>query len=278
MMIFFIFAVVIAITVLLSHYFQVKRKKQLQKKGLTIILHLKKLVGLIQVHRGLTSAWLNGDDSKKYNLVSFEQEITVEIHYLQQQGSMMTNSRWESFIDHWGRLIQHDAKRDADDSFHQHTQLVVGLLYLLEDQAELHYLDALSLPNFPTVGLVWRELMTTIESIGQSRGIGAGVATCKNCSSVNKIRLSFLLVHIQQTMNETLAKLSSLDEVKANHTELLNIAQLKMKLLSTTIDKELIGSQEITIGQDTYFALATDCIKAVDNIFEHQVQQIEQVI
>jgi len=264
--------------VMMSHYYQVKRKKHLQKEGLATILHVKSLVGLIQAHRGLSAAWLNGDKTKHSYLVALEQQINEELDYLHQQKTIIENSRWESFIDHWGRLIKYDAGCDVDNNFHQHTQLIIGLLYLLEDCAEFHCLNAMSLPKFPAIGLVWRELVTATESIGQSRGIGAGVATCKSCSSVNKIRLSFLLKHIQKTTNETLTRLSSLEEFTDKHANLLKVAQLKMKTLIDTIDKELISTDSITISQDVYFALATDCIKAVDHIFELQVQQIEQVI
>ncbi|WP_435237547.1 hypothetical protein ACR30L_08305 [Psychromonas sp. PT13] len=270
--------VLILACVIFSHYYQLKRKVRLQKEGLTIILHVKALLGLIQAHRGVSSAWLNGDKSKHASLVVLEQQINEELDYLHQQKTIIENSRWDSFIDHWGRLIKYDAGCDIDNNFHQHTQLIVGLLYLLEDCAEFHCLNAIALPKLPAIGLVWRELVGATESIGQSRGIGAGVATRKRCSSVNKIRLSFLQQNIQKTTNQTLTKLSSLDEFTAKHVDLLNVAQLKMMALSDTIDKELIETDNITINQDVYFALATDCIKAIDNIFELQVQQIEHII
>ena len=130
----------------------------------------------------------------------------------------------------------------------------------------------------PNIGFVWRELVVTTEIIGQSRAIGTGVATSKKCTSVHKIRLSFLQQNMQKTINSTLPKLSSLERFTNEHKALLNVAKLKMEFLSNTIENELISTEQISINQDEYFALATDSIKALDSIFNHQIEQIQQII
>lgn len=273
----FILIVMILFSVVL-HYYKVKQQKTLQINGLGNISHLKLLISLIQNHRGLSSAWLNGDESKQQQLRSVEQQADSEIQHLQYQDPIRKSNRWSAFIDHWGRLDKHDDSRDSDNNFKQHTQLVETLLYLLEDEAERSHLNAISLPKLPTIGFVWRELIATTEAIGQSRAIGMGVATSKICSSVHKIRLSFLQQNMQKTINDTLPQLSSLEGFTQKHTELLKTAKTKVDFFSFTIKGELIDSADITINQDEYFTLASDTIKALDNIFEHQMQQIKQTI
>jgi hypothetical protein len=266
------------LTFALLHHYKIKKQKKLQKQGLVNIAHLKRLISLVQTHRGLSSAWLNGDESKRTALQAIKQQVHVEIEALTSQPSIQATSRWVGFLDHWGRLNKKDNQRNPDNSFKQHTQLVANLLYLLEDEAEHSHLNAICLPKLPNIGFVWRELVVTTETIGQSRAIGTGVATSRICSSVHKIRLSFLQQNIQKTMNETLSKLSSLQAFTDKHTELLKIASAKMEVLSKTIEDELIGTATIKINQDDYFALATDIIKALDDIFDNQMQQIEQTI
>jgi len=271
----------LTLTILFSvlfHYYRIKKQKRLQTDGLLNITYIKRLISLIQSHRGLSSAWLNGDSSKQSVLEKLEIDVEQQIVYLQQQTAIQTTSRWAGFMDHWGRLIKKESQRDAENSFKQHTQLIANLLYLLEDEAERSHLNAICLPQLEAIGFVWRELVVTTETIGQSRAIGTGVATRKVCSSVHKIRLSFLRQNIQKTMNETLSKLSSLDSFAAKHKELLGIANNKMTFLSETIEYELLAADPITIDQDTYFSLATDSINALDAIFENQLQQIQQSI
>jgi len=260
------------------HHYKIKKQKALQVQGLMNISHIKRLISFIQNHRGLSSALLNGDSSKQIPLKSLEQQVDIEVSFLKDQAAIQATSRWSGFIDHWGRLTKQNSERDSENSFKQHTQLISNLLYLLEDEAERSHLNAACLAELQTIGYVWRELVVTTETIGQSRAIGTGVATSKVCSSVHKIRLSFLQQHIKVTMNETLSKLSSLDAFSKKHSELLNIAKSKMEFFSNTIENELINANPITINQDEYFALATDSIKALDDIFDHQMQQIEETI
>lgn len=276
-----IYIVIFILMVLCSialHYYKIKQQRELQNKGLINIQHIKSLITLVQNHRGLSSAWLNGDNTKQGQLTVIENKSKTEIQHLEQEEPIIINSRWMAFIDHWGRLNKHDSSRDPENNFTQHTQLISNLLYLLEDEAERSHLNALSLPNLPSIGFVWRELVVTTETIGQSRAIGTGVATRKTCSNVHKIRLSFLQQNIQKTMNETLTKLSSLERFAEKHVELLKTAKSKMQFLSTTIERELISANEVTINQNEYFELATDSIKALDNIFDHQMKQIGEMI
>jgi len=277
MLLCIILASIVLFSIALHHY-KIKKQKKLQTQGLINISHIKCLISLIQSHRGLSSALLNGDDSKQTPLQALKHQVNAEVTFLQTQAAIKETNRWNGFMDHWGRLNNQGTHREAENSFKQHTQLISNLLYLLEDEAERSHLNASCLNELQTIGFVWRELVVTTETIGQSRAIGTGVATRKTCSSVQKIRLSFLQQHIQLTMNETLSKLSSLDAFSKKHSELLKIAKAKMEYFSNTIENELIKASTITINQDEYFALATDSIKALDDIFEHQMQQIQETI
>ena len=152
--------------------------------------------------------------------------------------------------------------------------MIANLLYLLEDEAERAQLNATSLPELPNIGFVWRELISTAESVGQSRAIGTGVATAKSCTSVDKIRLSFLEKHINSTSKDILKKLSSLEQFSSQHSMLISSAQTKMQQLIDTIENELIQASKISIDQNNYFNLASDTIKSLDNIFDSQVEQV----
>lgn len=272
-----IILVVIMVSVLLHHY-NIKKQKQLQHRGLTNITHIKALISALQTHRGVSSAWLNGDQSKQPILVKIERQVDELIQFLMTQHSVINNGRWASFIDHWGRLNQVGHNSDAQHNFNQHTTMIASLLYLLEDEAEQHALNAITLRQFSHIGFVWRELVVTTEIIGQSRAIGTGVATRKVCSSVDNIRLSFLLQDMQQTISETLPKLSSLASEREKHNLLLDLAKSEIKLLTTSIEQDLIAESQVSINQDKYFALASNSIKALDNIFAHQVEQLNRVI
>lgn len=278
MVIYIVILLLMVLVVILLHHYKTKQKKALQVRGLANIAYLKSLIGAVQTHRGLSSAWLNGDQSKQAMLLTFEQQADSDIKYLQQDMAADENGRWDSFVDHWARINQPGNTNDADNNFKQHTQMIANLLYLLEDEAEHKHLNAMSLQALAHIGFVWRELVQTTEMIGQSRAIGTGIATRKICSSVDKIRLSFLQQNMQKTINETLPKLGSLDSESEQHKALLTTAFATMQCLMETIKSDLIQADKITITQDQYFALATNSIKSLDEIFKHQLAQVKQVI
>lgn len=276
--IYIIIVLAIVLIAVAFHFYQIQKQTSLKTNGLKNVSELKLLISDLQTHRGLSSAWLNGDESKKTILLSLQHTISTKINYLELQNSINSSNRWKSFIDHWGRLSKSDTNREPENNFTQHTQIISNLLYLLEDEAEFSHLNAIAIPELPNIGFVWRELAVTAEKIGQSRAIGTGVTTRKNCSSVHKIRLSFLKQHIEEMMNETLSKLSCIDCFSHEHVGLLKDAKLKMEYLTLTMQHDLIEADEITINQNEYFNLATNAISALDLIFEHQVKQIKHTI
>lgn len=261
-----------------SHQENLTRRTQLKSHGIQNISAIKKLINLIQIHRGLSSAWLNGDKSKKVNLQRTVQEIKTITRELNNKDSLKESQRWLSFIDHWSRLSQKAINANANDSFNQHTQLIANLLYLLEDEAEHSDLNVNHLPELPNIGFIWRELLVTAENIGQSRAIGIGVATTKVCSSVDKIRLSFLHKHIQQTTSEILVKINALNDAKSAHEKYLRTAKSKIALYTRTMQQEILEKNQITIDQNEYFSLASESMKALDDIFFHQLSQVKQLI
>ncbi|NVK24076.1 MAG: nitrate- and nitrite sensing domain-containing protein [Gammaproteobacteria bacterium] len=270
--------VVLIIVAMALHFSRQSSEKKKQLSGLSIIVKIKTLMSLVQQHRGLSSAWLNGDQSKLPILKNMEQKIGLLCGEINETGIENINVRWRGFLDHWSRLTRKSHDTDVTNNFKQHTQMISNLLYLLEDEAERAHLTPSAIPELPSIGFVWRELVSTAESVGQSRAIGTGVATAKSCSSVDKIRLSFLEKHINSTCSDMLKKLTCLEQFSGQHANLLSSAQDKMKRLINTIEHDLIQASKVSIDQNDYFNLASDTITSLDNIFNSQVEQVKMVL
>ena len=63
---------------------QIKAKdnKKAQQQGLDYISQIKKIITIVQQHRGLTAAWLNGDTKVTTQLVILKQLISKEMKLL----------------------------------------------------------------------------------------------------------------------------------------------------------------------------------------------------
>ena len=272
-----IFGVISTVLVVYLHLQTNKKRLEKQKFGLEKVTKLKALIVHTQQHRGMSSAYLNGDQSAKPKLIAMENAIRGIINILDDTDIEKLNSRWVSFTDHWSRLIVSTHKSPLY-SFKQHTVIIANLLYLLEDEAERSHLDSVYVPALPTIGLVWRELLSTAENVGQARAIGTGVATAKLCNNVDKIRLSFLVEQIEQTSQIILNQIQCLPDHSSEHNQLVNAAVEKTSNLIDVIKNELVYADEIQVVHTDYFNLASDTIKALNAIFDHQVVQVEQVL
>lgn len=277
--IYLLISIIIIVFALLFNRHKLRSVKQLQQSGLENVSLVKQLISLVQQHRGISSAWLNGDQGKRTMLDEQEREISaVCLKIKQTELPKYSVTRWEAFTDHWSRLLRTNEDKNIDNNFKQHTQMIANLLYLLEDEADRCQLTGDALPDLPKIGYVWRELIQTAEIVGQSRAIGTGVATSKVCSSVDKIRLSFLEQHISDTSNKILGQLPTTASGNSAHQGLVKNAKLKMEHLIETIETELIQPTNITIDQNDYFDLATDTISSLNSIFDQQVEQTRSIL
>lgn len=268
---------VILVIVIVQAIRKANSVKEYKNEGINNIILLNSLINHIQEHRGLTIAWLNGDDSVKNKIEC----LKVNISEKKQQLSITLvhkNERYEAFSDHWQRLFKLDKSTSISNSFDQHTMMIRNLAYLLEDTAEQFHLTTNYINELDNIGYVWRELILAIESIGQCRAIGTGVATLKFCSSVDKIRLEFLIQRMTYLCEHTIQNLSYLEAEKANHSKLVKIATDSTNQLISTMSKELVNTEKVTIDNSEYFSLASMAMSKMSAIFEHQIKQVKSII
>lgn len=269
--------VLLLISVLSFSHYKKRQQHNTQRQGLKRIREIKRLITLVQKHRGLTLAWLNGDTSVDDQLTQLKKNINSLNNFVLHT-NISHNDRWISYYDHWQRLLTTKLGQSILNSYDQHCLMVKNLSYLLEDTAEHHMLTADYIQNMPNIGYAWRELIITVENIGQSRAIGTAVTSKKHCSSVDKIRLNFLTLNMGKISRDTFVKLSYAPDQKVKHDTLLKLAKTKMENLIETIQEQLINSAHIEIDHHHYFKLATDTIEEFDNIFEHQIKQLSEAI
>jgi hypothetical protein len=271
--------ILLLIFILISFYLKLSLSKKdrvkIQRQGLLNIKNLKQLIYLIQQHRGMTAAYLNGKQEVLPKIKAIRQHIQENIKESELTFAK-NNARWDSFLDHWQRLSTGSAK--ADNSFDQHTLLINNILYLLEDEAEKGLLFSQFLPQFPQAGHVWREVIGATELIGQARAIGVSVATQKACSSTDNIRLNFLQQRISEVFKTVLHQLHCLPQYMEEHNKLIEITQEQIEMFLSTVDQAFLSTDKITLDQQVYFEQASLVIQSIDNVFEHQLTQISMTL
>lgn len=270
---------VLVCAVLMAGFFLVSQKNKMiktQSLGLLQIKGLKTLIVSIQKHRGMTSGIISGDDSLKADLAVVSSNIRLEVNKLQKEQDLNDNERWLGFLEHWEKLQSQALTLTPDNCFKQHTLLISNLLYLLEDKAEQQLLSATYTPNFSYVGVLWRELLHVSECIGQARALGTSVLASEQCTSVAKIRLTFLHQKIESISDSVY---HIMDVSGGNSKELpiqLNQAKLKVTEFIQLIKEELLSDGVSKVSAQAYFNVATNALDAYILIFDTQVELISE--
>ncbi|MCM2679066.1 nitrate- and nitrite sensing domain-containing protein [Echinimonas agarilytica] len=228
--------------------------------GIEWLQSLRAFLTPMQQHRGLTTAFLNGDKDMAIKIGQVQQQIERQIRALKSQGDWISStSRWEGILDHWQRLSANYINHTPSYSLEQHNRLILNILHLIEDCAEQHHLQELTIDGQLSAEHLWQSLLFNAEFIGQARALGTGVAAAHHCGSVERIRLKYL--H---------SKLSSYNQVCNN-----NLCRTKLTPLLASIQNE-ITIQEPSITATKYFGIATDALETVMKEFDAGLLQVRQ--
>ncbi|USD67822.1 hypothetical protein [Vibrio sp. SCSIO 43136] len=238
--------------VLLNRHSKSKELKQFEQ-GLNCLLLYRQLLGLIQQHRGLSNGVLCGDNELQKRISPLQGDIQRLVQRINHNHAWLAKQEnWLAISEHWQRLSKSFTEQTASNNLQQHNKLIANVLFLIDDIAEQHRLYELKDKDNRSIRYLWQDLLVTAENIGQARAIGTGVAAAQTCTSVDRIRLSYLHQAIERvsTGNKT------------------------AKLLDT-IQQEVILDQPLVKAQ-AYFELATQALEEVFNDFDASLAQAQQ--
>jgi hypothetical protein len=221
------------------------------------------LMTVVQQHRGMAAALLNGDTGFAGRLAEKQREVDATLAELGTGFARVPEfaaggRRLDAIRAAWAQLCQGVRGYSAEQSFSAHTTLVQQVLYLLGDMGER---GGLLEARAPALGALAEVLLLRLpllaESIGQARALGTGFAAQGRCGAVGRIRLSFL----ERRIGECLAGLGVVLDSPALAAPAQRCRHQVGRLLAT-IEVDLIGAERITLAPDAYFRCATEAIDA----------------
>lgn len=246
---------------------RVKDLRALQTEGLSHIRNFRVLLYLLQKHRGLSSTYISGQHTLKSSISSVQLEANKTIEdIVQTNNSILTNELWLSVYEHWQRLSQNYAKNTIENNVLQHNSMIQNLLYLVDDIAVSHQLTRLKLKNVDNIRLIWKEWLSAIECIGQARAMGSAILTDGTCSSVSRIRLSYLQQKITETTALAWRGIPVTEEQKGQVNRL--IACIKIQIINAS------QTNTISLKSTDYFEL---CSKVIDIYYQRFDELVEQL-
>lgn len=159
-----IIAVSVASLIWVIRYSKRRAKQKRNKHTLGLIAQIKSVISKIQRHRELCIF----GRAHQTSLMQVKSEVSHIINGLSFDSSLLYNSRWIGFIDHWFRL-QINANNLSDaENFEQHSNMIANLSLLLEELAEAANFTKEQFILLPNITMLWREFPQLIESVDQT--------------------------------------------------------------------------------------------------------------
>jgi len=251
--------------------FWLYRRRNWQDAGHSLhetLLACRALLALIsnfQQHRGMSSAWLAGDQNFKSRLEGKGREIEAGIPALRdiakKEGARvhpcLTLNELELFHFNWANLHEKLPGLSVEQSIAQHSVLIEQLLHWLAALGESRVELLLDGPG--ARGLVRNyvsRLPALTECLGQARALGMSVAARHACSAVVRVRLMFLVARA-----EVLLKQAS---EASGQGAVAEKAARGVQQMARVIRTQMLLSSGVTVDAQAYFELASG---AIDQVF-----------
>lgn len=224
------------------------------------------LTAHFQQHRGMSSAWLSGDQSFGSKLDSKAREIDALFHSLRpvalsesrKPHPCLTPNDLSLFQHHWGQLREKLAGLSVEQSIAQHSFLINQLLQWLaalgEARVEPLVADRCSrsmVRNYAS------RLPALTECLGQARAVGMSVAARQGCSAVARVRLMFLIARAEALLKQAAEG--------SQHSARGEAAAIAVQQMARMVRTRMLVSSGINVTVQEYFSVAT---QAIDGVFE----------
>jgi len=225
--------------------------RETQIVGIIWLAHLRTFVSRAQRHRGLSTAYINGNSDRSRELENLSRSISGDIKRISDVGIWITeNDNWNAIVEHWQRLADsYKTNSSSENNLIQHNRLIQNTLYLIEEMSDEHALLEIKYDQSESIEFLWKDLLHAIEYLGQARAVGSGITAKHSCSSVERIKMNYLHKKIEENC------LGVTQYLPQGH-----IAEQEVRTFLSTIQRDLLAHR-CMLDTTQYFDMATKTIE-----------------
>lgn len=255
--------------------------------GLRFIANVRALYQNIPQHRGMTNAYLNGDEGFKDKILAKRQDIGSDIQTIDAINAELgeqfeTAALWQSIKSDWERLQSMAFSGKASTVFAEHSLLVAKIYDLFEqisNQSGL-ILDPDIDTTFIIDTLVYKLPLVT-ENLGQTRGFASGVASRRDMSIDERVKLETLTSKIM-TDNESAGHalaitIHTTPSLEAQLDPLMEAQSEALDNFMTLLHREITGNNLILVEANEVFDAGTQAIGATYALYDNLVPVLSEL-
>lgn len=195
----FIFPLVLATYFFISERSHDVKFAEKERLGVQYILPVKKFLQNVQQHRGMVSAYLNGDESFAEKISTKKKEILANVEDIdaidRKLGKILgTTDRWFDIKRQWGNVRSNSAQSEPIKNFEMHSDLIQQIIVFIArigDYSNLT-LDP-DLDSYYIMDAFVNQIPFISERLGQLRAFGLSLSIGEKISVPNKLFVENLL-------------------------------------------------------------------------------------
>lgn len=256
--------------------------------GVEYIVPVRQLIQHFPEHRGMTNAYLSGNENFKEKILAKRKQLIEDIRLIdevdQHLGTQLgTTNQWNKIKASWKQLEAEAFYGPAKEIFARHTRLIAEVLDLVKhisDSSNLT-LDP-ELDSFYIKEAIVNLLPQVVENLGQARGMSSGLAARQTITHKESIKLTALISTVQKNVNGLKRGMHVLGQ---SNQELSNkIGSQVQQAISGSenylnfLTAQILNADQINIQSSIVFSKGTETIKANFNILDKLAPELNTLL
>jgi len=248
-----------------------------QLTGLAYTVHIQNLIQNIQLHRGLSNGYLNGNKAFKEDIVEYEKKISNQLlELIEFDRKKLNKLRYDKdFVDALSNFMivkfeNNIPNMNSKELFELHNKIVNDLVKTAQKIAkQTHFAASGNLKVNYIAQLLQEKMLLLQENTGQLRGLAVGAFTKKEIFQEQKstILSKYTLVKALENNlldNRILAGMENFIEIQ-NTT---SMAIYKLDAMLDIIYENILESEEPVYDSKQFFVKATDAINTQSRLYK----------
>lgn len=261
---------------------------ELERQGVEYIKPLRQLVEHVAQHRGMTNVFLNGDASFASKINAKARQVNEDFTALKEVddrfGEVFATARQVvGLLDKWQRLASGARSMPASESFSSHSALIAELIDYTTVIANVARMSSDPQPDTNAlVEVLVESIPIVVESMGQTRGGGAGVAAAEAITPEKRLRLSVLTDRFAVAAKNMKSGFEYI--FKVNPALRQRVGREVVAAISATenfqsaTEREILNANAISITAGNYFSMGSKAISANLALYDKVLPLLDEML
>ncbi len=256
--------------------------------GVEYIIPVQRLVQHLPKHRGMTNAFLSGNENFKAKILAERKQLAEDIRLIdeadQRLGAQLgTTEQWNNIKNTWSRLEAEAFTGSANEIFSRHTLLIAEVLDLLKRASDNSNLTLDPVLDSYYIGYAIVNLVPqVVENLGQARGLSSGIAVRKAISRKESTKLASLISTAQHNINDLKRGMQVLKQENSNLSNIIG-SQVQQTIVNSEnylkfLNSSILDSDHIAVQSSTVFSRGTETIEANFKVLDMLAPELEALL